>query len=302
MRFASILSLAVLIAACDSSATNDDGGVGTGTPTDSRSNANPIGKTADGHTAATKADAWPNAPADDFPTYDVIATGCVAIAACLGNATSVGPTELDVCFAGVSYQEERVVAASSTGARDAFVVRAAAAAGGDCRKVPNPSMQGSSLVCEEIGCYWLGDQPIPTVTCAGTVATLATGGVTYVRDCATAYATCDATSPTGCTDRQPVACEHPAADACDGTVRLGCDGSGHVSYHECAWNGGTCGPDANGTNGCLAPAATCSDDEPGSCDGDVLVACMGGQPVRADCTPAGMRCVSGACVKEEADP
>lgn len=117
------------------------------------------------------------------------------------------------------------------------------------------------------------------------IATFGTSGVT--RDCSRSDMLCAVTSQTGCTDRAPILCTPGAMDRCDGDIKLGCDDCGFVSYHDCAWNGGTCVQTKSGAKCVPGDQATCPSMNP-LCDGPSLSLCVFDSPVTVDCTAIGM--------------
>ena len=60
----------------------------------------------------------------------------------------------------------------------------------------------------------------------------------------------------------------------DPNVRLGCDGKDQVSYRDCARLGGTCGTEADGSEGCVYPAADVTCPKSAVCDGTTLTVCV----------------------------
>ncbi|MBW2459729.1 MAG: hypothetical protein JRI68_34885, partial [Deltaproteobacteria bacterium] len=141
------------------------------------------------------------------------------------------------------------------------------------------------MYCEEAGCRPSGGASYQ-VSCNGTTAVLEGGAVTIERDCARAFAQCDAASPTGCTDRHWSACPEDVerANRCDGTIRLGCDGNDQVSYHDCSRMGGQCGTTTGGGEGCIYPEPTdaeCVGETPpgAQCEGSELSVCVNGRRV-----------------------
>lgn len=245
--------------------------------------AGPVhGTRADGSVDITAKEAWPDRPIEPAALTEAeIATACASWARCYrdphGNAVA-DPDRLELlqlCLGTFgTFWEERAVPSTNKNERWAFEARAVIAAGSDCAAVRAiPTERPSAIVCEEVGCYWKSlTEPVPTVTCSGTVATLSTAGATYQRDCARAFATCDPSSPTGCNDRRPVACTSGAKDACDGDIRLGCDGTGRVSYHDCSRLGGTCSAGAcvPRDGGVCLPGAV-------GCDGETVQLCAQGK-------------------------
>lgn len=270
------------------------------------------GTRADGTPDVTVDEAWPDRNAEPAPlSATELAQACALLAACSPGQCQDGSCDADserqqvfvACvIPGLSYfWEERAVPASDKSERWTFEAREILKSAGDCGLVLGASTQRAApIVCEEAGCWWLSaNEPIPSVTCQGDVATLTTASHTYVRDCSRALQHCDTSAATGCTDRRPTACEHPAKDRCDGAVRIGCDGNGRVSFHDCARvPGGTCGELEGGGLGCVYPNAGQCDVGESECDGDSVKTCVLGDWVTMDCRALGLGgCKGGACVK-----
>lgn len=266
-------------------------------------------KRADGSVGVSVDEAWPNRPAEAAPLDAAeLAGACAALAACvpIGGGADMTDEEtrhlyMALCLDASSsyFWEERAVPSSGKNERWTYEAREILASGSCAGVLSAQTDRPAPIVCEEAGCWWSSpDLPVPTVTCAGDVATLSTAGKTFTRDCARALSTCSETSPTGCADRAPVACEHPAKDRCDGDVRLGCDGAGRVSFHDCARvPGGTCGAREDGSLGCIYPSDDCGTQP--TCEGDVLTTCALGESVQVDCKALGLgACVGGLCVAE----
>lgn len=299
----SILAALTLLAC--SSTTHGTSGCPSGKICDTGTPAGPVhGLRADGTVDVTPDVAWPDRATEPAPlSAQELADACAIQSACVDVDLSHGGTEdsarqllLHLCVdpAQSYFWEERAVPTTKKNERWTWEARAILAGGGGCNALAGASSpRADQINCEEVGCWWSSpNKPVPTVTCSGTAATLATAGSTITRDCAHALAACDPTSPTGCTDRAPAACEHPAKDRCDGDVRIGCDGTGRVSFHDCSRvPGGHCV-----NNACVYPDnASCTAT---GCNGDVLSLCVLGNPVDVDCKALGLSgCRSGYCIR-----
>jgi hypothetical protein len=267
-----------------------------------------------GRVAVTAKEAWPNR-GDGLPplTAQQLADACALIAACKLNDDGTPLSDADqakltdTCARGtapMNGKEEREI--PQEGQNERFVVEAlhVLAAPHDCASIrAQGTKRPVEILCQEDGCWWQSTapptaccKPIPTVTCAGDVATLVTEGLTVVRDCAAAVAKCDPKSSTGCTDRAPVGCDPAGSDRCDGDIKLGCDGEGRVSFHDCArYPGGTC------VSGDAGVACDLHNDKcpatAGCVDGDKLAVCVAGTTMTVGCGALGMAgCAKGHCV------
>ena len=238
-----------------------------------------------GPVAHDAAEAWPTKPNVAVLAPESVARACAAWSSCStpNGTTQARLTAAAVCTAGVVWSAERAIPMSDIFLGDAderaeLFVKCAIDHDGDCGALATClTKRSAAIYCEEDGCK---AQPSLQVTCAGSVATLSDGSSTKTRDCARAFAACDATSPTGCTDRHFTACpaDGDRADRCDGEVRLGCDGSDQVSYHDCARLGGTCGAIPGGGQGCVYPGpdqACASGAATSQCNGSDLSICVG---------------------------
>lgn len=263
----------------------------------------------DGTVDVTPKEAWPNRATEPAPlSAEELLAACAAYAAC----ADVDPTDGDVksarrlmqslCLKPPEFYEERAVPITlptPLNERWTYQAREAIEAGGNCALVMAASTRRpAEIFCEEVGCWWTSPKlPIPKVTCAGDVATLATGDETFTRDCSRALTRCDPSSPTGCTDRAPTGCVHPAKDRCDGDIRLGCDGTGRLSFHDCSRVlGGVCADTAAGP-ACVYPSADCAPGTPQGCNGTILRGCVLESAVGFDCVAGGFAsCEDGLCV------
>jgi hypothetical protein len=257
------------------------GGSGGGTP-------QPIGPVA--HDAD---EAWPKRPANvPIITPEQIASACAELAACDELDPSSGMDRLAVvafCVSQLTWSAERAIPVSGLlrwNERAEYYVLCQLEHAGDCAAQKSCSSgRDARIYCEEDGCRLLTGLGYD-VSCAGSVAQLASGANVTERDCARAYAECDPSSPTGCTDRPFTACpsEGNKADRCDGDVRLGCDGAGQVSYRDCSRMGGSCGTTADGRQDCIyqsVPDTGCTDPAlpSPSCSGSTLGVCVNGKRV-----------------------
>jgi hypothetical protein len=307
--FSWVVACAALSVGCQDSLDKKSGG---GCPAnaicDSGQPTGPVhGLRADGTVDITPAEAWPNRQTEPAPlSADELARACVALATCIDvdppNQGTIEDTRRllqAICLQPSQsyFWEERAVPTVDKNERWTFEARAILASGGGCPAVlATTTARAEEIHCEEAGCWWSSpDKPVPTVTCAGDVATLETAGTTVTRDCSRAFASCDPDSATGCTDRAPVGCEHPASDRCDESVRLGCDGTGRVSFHDCSRvAGGQCLDGVDGPT-CVYPNETCT-TLPAGCKGDTVEVCAMGTLVDVDCIALGLAgCNAGLC-------
>ena len=263
----------------------------------------------DGRVDVSAQEAWPNRPAEPpMVTPAELLGGCAILSACFrlptpdGGVADAGAVDTQMadairsCVSPSSHpNEERVVPELLQNERWSFNLRTLLAKNG-CAGLFTSTVRPPGIICQEDGCWWDPTKPPAIVQCAGEVATLTSGGMSYTRDCSHSYTTCSATSPTGCTDRPPVTCQSAASDRCDGDVKLGCDRCGMVSFHDCAVMGGHCVESPGGAS-CVYPnAAQCTPMDQ-SCAGNLLTACVAGAPVTVDCVALGLRsCVNGHCV------
>jgi hypothetical protein len=259
----------------------------------------------DGRVDVTAAQAWPNRVTEPKAlTPDEIARACAVIGACTqSKGSSTAQQDQDMAFATAlcaipDGSEERVIPIDQRNERWSFRVRQILSAISCDTVTASLTDRPLGITCEEDGCWWSSNTPIPTVRCDGDVATLTSGDKTFVRDCARALTKCDATSPTGCTDRAPVACDPAGNDRCDGDVKLGCDHQGRVSFHDCALVGKKCVESADGAS--CAPAHTSACSAGSSCDtsSGKLSVCAVDQMQAVDCKALGFSgCVAGHCAK-----
>jgi hypothetical protein len=194
---------------------------------------------------------------------------------------------IDFCVAQIEWSAERSIPMSNLmrdNERAEFLVRCLLGTA-DCSAASQCSTgRDSDIYCEEDGCRNIG-APF-SVTCEGSVATLAASDRTSIRDCARAFATCDPTSPTGCTDRLFTACptDGDRSPRCEGNIRLGCDGNGQVSFRDCERMGGICGALPEGGIGCVYGLgdAECNAKSPltAACDGSDVAVCVTGKRIR----------------------
>lgn len=247
---------------------------------------NPVGPVA--HDAS---EAFPDKPASvPVLSAEQILRACATRVACAMSGSEYTQDgrmyALALCVNDVTWSAERAIPISDLeqkNERAEYYVDCVNQHAGDCAAVARcGSDRAPSIYCEEDGCR---SEAPADVTCQGSVATV--DGTP--RDCARAYAACDASSPTGCTDRQFTACPagDPHVDHCDGNVRLGCDVAGQVSYHDCSRMGGTCGPMGDGHQGCIYTEGTadpgCADGSRfPTCSGNTLAACVNGRLVSAE--------------------
>jgi hypothetical protein len=277
----------------------------------------PRGLTADKKVDINALAAWPNRQTEPPPlTPQEQADACALISACMTD-TAGKPLDDDsmaaltqACAKGKSpgdAKEERSIPQDGLNERFVFEAKAVLAGAHDCTTIrAQETKRPAVIVCQEDGCWWESPtpalpaccQPVPTVTCAGEVATLVTEGLTFTRDCARAFAKCDPKSSTGCTDRAPVACDPAGLDKCDGDVKLGCDSEGRVSFHDCArYPGGHCLDDGKDVK-CVVSDEKCDLAKMG-CDPtapNILNLCVTGATVPVDCDKLGMGpCTKGHC-------
>jgi len=243
-----------------------------------------------GPVATNAAEAWPDAPTAVPPiSAENILEACSLAGACsdevmqldLATRTSL----IDLCVFDATFSVERAIPMSgfvTSNERTEYWVKCVLDNAQACNLVEAcKTERDPSIACQEDGC----DGPAgATVTCNGDVATIVAGGKTLTRDCSRAFAQCDPESTTGCTDRPFTQCPADAssADRCDGNIRLGCDAYNQVSYHDCTRLGGTCGAEADGSQGCvypgqIAPECTGDDIAKATCSGSTLSACVNGR-------------------------
>ncbi len=278
----------------------------------------PVGLDSHGRVDVTAAQAWPDRGAEPpAPTPQQLADACALISACEvdGNGKpltdDVLAADTQSCANGTSTRsakEERVIPQAGLNERFAFEARAALAGAPGCATIRAlETARPAQILCQEDGCWWESPvppppqccQPVPTVTCAGEVATVVTTGLTFTRDCTRAFAKCDPTSSTGCNDRRPVACDSKGTDRCDADVKLGCDSDGRVSFHDCArYPGGHCDDSDPSAVKCDTGASACA-MKPSGCDATnpkLLDVCVGGNSVVVDCEALGLgACTNGHC-------
>lgn len=267
----------------------------------------PHGVRSDGTVDVTPEEAWPGRLPEPAPvTPQELAQACVAMVACYQPTSGPQPSVdkrrelLSNCLnPGLAFfWEERAVPTTEKNERWTYEARAVVAAQGNCAAINAAgSARTKAIVCEEAGCWWQSQtRPVPTVSCAGDVATMSSAGETIVRDCARALQKCSTASPTGCTDRAPVACDPKGSDRCDGNIRLGCDHNSRVSFHDCERiQGGTCGQTGNGP-ACIYPNGGKCTSTDLACNGDKLTVCAFGSPLEVDCKAIGLGgCAEGVC-------
>jgi len=261
----------------------------------------------DGRVDVTAAEAWPSRPVEPkLPTRENLARACVSLAACLfmDDLLQGGwPSELDsgratwasTCAAPPGNGEENAIPTGALNERLSWLFTVALESPADCPRIlAARTRRPEVLNCESHGCEWRGE-PIPNVTCVGTVATLSSEHRTDRRDCAHAFTTCDPKSPTGCADRPLLRCDPKGADRCDGDVHLGCRMIGLVSFRDCARYGGTCRETGPGTAQCVYPGA-CRIDK-AYCEGTAVHLCALGEDQLVECTALGFSgCRGGRCI------
>jgi hypothetical protein len=265
------------------------------------------GVRADGRVDVSKEEAWPNRPAEPpIVTPSDLLGGCAILAACfrLPPPPDAGPVDVDKqmadavrnCLDPSSHgAEERVIPEFAQNERWSFNLRTLLAKKG-CGGLFMSTARPTGIICQEDGCWWNPAMAAPTVSCAGDVATITSGGASSTRDCSHSYTTCSETSPTGCTDRPPVTCQSSAMDRCDGDIKLGCDRCGMVSFHDCAVMGGHCVENPGGA-ACVYPSGGACTANDQTCTDNLLTACVGGTPVTVDCVALGLKgCANGHCV------
>jgi hypothetical protein len=264
------------------------------------------GVRADGRVDVSAQEAWPNrAPEPPMVTPSELLRACAILSACFrlptpdGGAPDIDKQMADglrSCLDPASHaNEERVIPDLSQNERWSFTLRTLLSKPG-CGGLFMSTARPPGIVCQEDGCWWNPAMASPSVQCAGDVATLTAGGMTYTRDCSHAYTACSASSPTGCTDRAPVTCVSAANDRCDGDIKLGCDRCGMVSFHDCGVMGGHCVENPGGAS-CVYPSAGQCTPMDQSCSGNLLTACVAGTPVTIDCVALGLKgCSNAHCV------
>lgn len=263
---------------------------GTGVCTSRNDTTRSVSKDSQGAVNVTAVEALPDLGTQPgLPAAAELARACVKLLTC-------NQIPLEKCLAAEA-TEENVVPFGKTNERILFLIHEALKPAMDCgalKKLETPRPPG--IVCESHGCEWTSaTDPIPTVTCNGSVATLSARSGTFTRDCSHAFAKCDTKSPTGCTDRPLIKCPSDAIDKCDGNVQLGCRQIGFVSARNCALYGGTCqntGTFGNSTcvyDKACAPAPLCK--------GTGVEVCVQGTRLTVDCASLGFTsCAAGACM------
>ena len=298
-RLALLAIAAATAAAC--AVTTDDSCAG-GACNSSVPKGETHGVRADGRVDVTAAQAWPSRNVEPAPlTAGQIAQACARIGGCLAptDHTPSAKEDDDLGWATAlcttpDGAEERVIPLADQNERWSYILREALVAKSCADVNALKTKRAAGIDCQEDGCWWAYSTSIPKVTCAGDVATLESGGTTYVRDCSHSYTHCSPTSPTGCTDRGPVGCDPAGLDRCDGEVKLGCDHTGRVSFHDCGLVGQKCVEDTQGAHCATAAADTCSVGA--SCEGAVLSLCVEGGKVTVDCAALGFTaCKAGHC-------
>jgi hypothetical protein len=295
-----VLAFLALAGGCTVAANDDPCSAGA---CNSNKPVGPVhGVRSDGRVDVTAHDAWPTRTAEPTPlTRGEVASACARLGACQ-VPTDHTPTAKEDSDIGIltaicampDGTEERVIPMSDINERWSYVLREALVAKSCADVLAIKTKRAAGIGCQEDGCYWSSNTPIPKVSCSGDVATMQTGSLTLVRDCSHVYAHCSTSSPTGCTDRGPVACDPNGIDRCDGDVKLGCDHSGRVSFHDCAVVGRKCVEDAGGAQCVPQLADTCSLGS--SCEGTTLSVCVDGAKANVDCPTLGFtKCQNGHC-------
>lgn len=243
-----------------------------------------------GKVKTTAKEVWPDlATQPALPPPTDLARACVKLASCnvvpLASCLNPLPTE------------ENGVPFGTTNERVLFLVQRALETGVDCAALKALSTpRPAQIACESHGCEWVSQtDPLPAVSCKGTIATIVSRSQTSERDCSHAFAQCDPQSPTGCTDRPLIKCPTNAADSCDGDVQLGCRMIGFVSLRNCALYGGRCAPTGMSGNATCVYDKTCPLTAP-TCTGSTLRVCTAGESVDVDCKALGFAsCTAGSC-------
>lgn len=236
-----------------------------------------------GEVAKNAAEAWPTRPFNVPPiTREQLLSACARYVACDPTPADMVVTDVGFCTGQVEFSAERAIPISALmpgWERSEYFVDCVSNAV-DCAAVNTcfHARPDKSIYCEEDGCRASKDYD---VACNGDQATLKNGDETLQRDCASAFAQCDADSPTGCTDRQFTVCsDKDAPDRCEGNVRIGCDTHGQVNYRDCERLSGTCGQTADGNIGCVYdlqdPECTGDNFLFSYCDAGNIVACVTG--------------------------
>jgi len=243
-----------------------------------------------GAIAAGAKDIWPELGTQPaLPAAAELARACVKLHSC-----NVVP--LNDCTQAIA-SEENGVPYKATNERVLFLVLEALKPAVDCTALQKlVTQRPPAIVCESHGCEWVSNtDPVPTVTCEGTVAKLVAKSGTFTRDCSHAFAQCDPQSPTGCTDRDLVKCPSTAIDKCDGSVQLGCRQIGFVSLRNCGLYGGTCEPTGSSGNATCTYAKKCP-FVASTCTGDLLEVCTLGETFDVNCKTLGFSgCSAAAC-------
>jgi hypothetical protein len=248
-----------------------------------------------GPVANNATEAWPDAPSNvPAISADDILQACSLAGACsdevmqLDLETRMGL--IDLCVFDATFSVERAIPMSgfvTSNERTEYWVKCVLDNAQTCGLVNTcRTERDPSISCQEDGC---SGPSSAAVTCNGDVATIVAGGKTLTRDCSRSFAQCDSKSATGCTDRPFTQCpaNGSSADRCDGNIRLGCDAYNQVSFHDCTRLGGTCGAEADGSQGCVYPgeiAPECSGDPvaKATCSGSTLTACVNGRRLSVD--------------------
>jgi hypothetical protein len=242
-----------------------------------------------GQLQITAGQVWPDlATQPKLPAPMELAKACLKLSGCT-------QFPLADCL-NAKESEENGVPYGATNERVLFLVLEALKPGVECAALKKlETLRPPGIVCESHGCEWVSNtDPVPTVTCNGTVATLAARSGTFQRDCSHAFAKCDPQSPTGCTDRPLIKCPPTAIDRCDGDVQLGCRMIGYVSFRNCALYGGRCEPTGLNGNATCEYAKTCTATP--TCSGSMIKVCAAGETVDVDCKSLGFAgCFGGKC-------